>query len=164
MTTNTSNRMNQNLLERVGQDTSHRSWKNGSGFCCFKSDSEEVIKNMKTESNSYKRSCNRSVCDCKWEGKPPNSNFPKAQENGESSWDGAPKDSVVQVSKQILKGSVMWNGGVSLNYLYLIFDQSIGAPQGSQDPYTQPIPCYRDTTEQSSESQRGLTNLFRVTH
>lgn len=30
-------------------------------------------------------------------------------------------------------------------------------PQGDQDPYTQPVPCYGDATEQPSVSEGGLT-------
>lgn len=65
MTITICNRMSQNLIERAGQNTSYRNWKNESGFCWFRYDSEEVIKKMKMESNSYERSSNRTVCDCK---------------------------------------------------------------------------------------------------
>lgn len=79
--------------------------------------------------------------------KPLNSNFPKAHENDESSWDGVPKDTMVQVTKQILEGRVLSKEGVSWKSLYWIYDQSIGAP---------PVPCCGHATEQPRESQSGL--------
>jgi len=54
-----------NLQERAGHNPSSSSWKNESGFCWFRPDSEEVTKHMKMESHLDERCSNTSVCDCK---------------------------------------------------------------------------------------------------
>lgn len=92
--------------------------------------------------------------------KPLNNNFLNAQENGESSWDAVPKDNMVQVSKQILKGNFTRKGGVSLNSVSLILINLL-VPPGKANTYTQQVPCYGDPTEQLSESQGGLTKSLQ---
>lgn len=51
--------------------------------------------------------------------------------------------------------------GVSLNSLYLIYDQSIDAPREGKTLTIQPVPCYGDPTEQPSESQGGLAKSLQ---
>lgn len=69
MTISACNRMGQNVQERLGHDPSSSSWKKESGFCWFRTGSEEVTKNMKMESNLDESSSNTSVCDCKQGGR-----------------------------------------------------------------------------------------------